>query len=533
MTEIIGPNKQEAIFYSLIHIEMVNLSEHSKSNRTVFQEHTLIIVTEGQGRVVLEGDDFPLEKGVGFILEPGMMNGIESSIECGMSYYQITFEMISRDGERFSTLTDLKRGLLRSGPVSFQPFSQCILLLDSLYQNRNYNEGLEAFANHTRFQELLLLILRSNPAVNLDKDCKAAVQRSIDYVKEHYQDTLTVNQLSEIADISRSRYSQLFKEITGQIPLEYLNGIRIDRAQQLLLLTDDRLYDIAQAIGYSNEYYFNRRFKGTVGITPGQYRRTHQENIRVFAPFLEDYLLALGITPVVQYSNPLWGKQDYLGLDQVPEFDISSRNWKDLLGHKPELIMLDDGFQRWNLEECRQIAPLFKLPSRGEDWRSTLRSVAAIFGRLDSVGEIIASYEHQAEEAKRTLSRTVHRQTVAFLRISAYGIRLYGGEELGYTGGVLYRDLGLKPDSLVQQLTHGKRYVNLTSEFLPHLNADHLFVTFDKWEGEGREVLDTLLWKTLPAVQNRCVYEVDFLAWMNYGVLSHSRKIEDVLRVLA
>ncbi|MNG33275.1 hypothetical protein D3C84_1194880 [compost metagenome] len=75
--------------------------------------------------------------------------------------------------------------------------------------------------------------------------------------------------------------------------------------------------------------------------------------------------------------------------------------------------------------------------------------------------------------------------------------------------------------------------MNLTPKELSHLSADHLFITFDRQEGEGREVLDTPLWNRLPAVRSNCVYEVDFMAWMNYGVLSHQRKIEDVLHVLA
>jgi ABC-type Fe3+-citrate transport system substrate-binding protein len=68
---------------------------------------------------------------------------------------------------------------------------------------------------------------------------------------------------------------------------------------------------------------------------------------------------------------------------------------------------------------------------------------------------------------------------------------------------------------------------------LSELDAEHLFITFDRQEGEDRELLDTPLWRSLPAVRSRCVYEVDFMAWMNYGVLSHQRKIKDVLEVLA
>ncbi|MNC01040.1 Iron(3+)-hydroxamate-binding protein FhuD precursor [compost metagenome] len=103
---------------------------------------------------------------------------------------------------------------------------------------------------------------------------------------------------------------------------------------------------------------------------------------------------------------------------------------------------------------------------------------------------------------------------------------------MGYTGSVLHDDLGLQPHALVPKLTRGQKRVSLTREELASLTADHLFITFDRQEGEGRELLDTPLWRNLPAVRNRCVYEVDFMAWMNYGVLSHQRKIEDVLRAL-
>jgi ABC-type Fe3+-citrate transport system substrate-binding protein len=110
---------------------------------------------------------------------------------------------------------------------------------------------------------------------------------------------------------------------------------------------------------------------------------------------------------------------------------------------------------------------------------------------------------------------------------------LYGCDGLGYTGGVLYSDLGLQPHPLVRQLCRGRKQANLTLEALAQLTADHLFITFDRQMGEGRELLETPLWQSLPAVRSSCVYEVDFMAWMNYGVMSHHRKIADVLQVLA
>jgi len=101
----------------------------------------------------------------------------------------------------------------------------------------------------------------------------------------------------------------------------------------------------------------------------------------------------------------------------------------------------------------------------------------------------------------------------------------------------LYKDLGLSPYPLVRQLASKIRRVALDPESLQKLDADHLFITFDKQhsvlEGEERRLLASPLWQSLRAVKNRCVYEVDFFSWMNYGILSHNRKIDDVLQVLA
>src|SRR5690349_7126396 len=57
---------------------------------------------------------------------------------------------------------------------------------------------------------------------------------------------------------------------------------------------------------------------------------------RVSALYREDYLVALGVTPIVQYYNPMWGKQDYLKLE-VPLFDVTG-SVEALLVSEPDLI---------------------------------------------------------------------------------------------------------------------------------------------------------------------------------------------------
>jgi ABC-type Fe3+-hydroxamate transport system substrate-binding protein len=222
-------------------------------------------------------------------------------------------------------------------------------------------------------------------------------------------------------------------------------------------------------------------------------------------------------------------------LNRVPTFDIATADVEAISGVKPDFIMMYEGFERWiSFDRFNRLAPTYKLTLPGEDWRSTLRTVADLLGKTDKVKEVIGEYEHKANEAQKILKRSIQGQTVACLRISNSGVYLYSGADHGYTGPVLYKDLGLAPPKLVTQLTGHARRVPLTREQLASLDADHLFIAFDRLsEGENKSGFDETLWQTLPAVRNRQVYEVDFFAWMNYGVLSHNRKIDDLLKIFA
>lgn len=184
----------------------------------VFQEHTLIIVSEGQGWLEAEERRYPLDKGAGFLIKAGSMNRIQAG-ERGLSFYRLAFEVIGTgDGRHRGKGKLTGNAMLQPGLLSCRPFSQCALLLDSIYHSRRSPDDIEWFAGHTRFQELLLLIMRANsPAVQTKNDHEA-VQRSIHYMQEHYSEPVSVDQLAEIAGIGRARYTQLFKEITGRIP---------------------------------------------------------------------------------------------------------------------------------------------------------------------------------------------------------------------------------------------------------------------------------------------------------------------------
>ena len=94
------------------------------------------------------------------------------------------------------------------------------------------------------------------------------------YIERNYQKNLTQDFVAYLFCINRSYLSTLFKSRTGEKFVDYLNNIRIEKAKELLVSSDRKLYHIAKAVGYDNVKYFFRVFKKKVGMTPEEYRNS-------------------------------------------------------------------------------------------------------------------------------------------------------------------------------------------------------------------------------------------------------------------
>lgn len=100
-------------------------------------------------------------------------------------------------------------------------------------------------------------------------------------VREHFAENLTLRDLGKKYYINNVYLGQLFRKKYNQSFKDYLNHYRIEQAAQLLVRTDDKIYKIAEDVGYKNTDYFINKFIAEKGCTPSKFRKQSLDTKKV------------------------------------------------------------------------------------------------------------------------------------------------------------------------------------------------------------------------------------------------------------
>lgn len=109
------------------------------------------------------------------------------------------------------------------------------------------------------------------------KNYSECISTAVLYIHNHYMENLTLSKMGSVVNLNTAYFSRKFKEETGINFIDYINQIRIDKAKHLLEEKALPIYEIARLVGYSNDTYFSRMFKASVGICPKKYQKKYQK----------------------------------------------------------------------------------------------------------------------------------------------------------------------------------------------------------------------------------------------------------------
>ena len=163
------------------------------------------------------------------------------------------------------------------GPRIFRIPAQTVLvgMLRSLTQSMLANPGRFDHQQSLTQMHLIYYCLACIPEKHWpDIPSDRRVIRAKEFLDTHLQNQITNAELANLVGMSANAFVRLFKNKTGQTPLEYFRKRRIERASILLHHTDETIDEIAEEIGFCNRHYFSKVFAEIHGVGPATYRMT-------------------------------------------------------------------------------------------------------------------------------------------------------------------------------------------------------------------------------------------------------------------
>ena len=103
------------------------------------------------------------------------------------------------------------------------------------------------------------------------------------YIENNHTKKLYLDEIAKRANLSKYHFCKVFKILTGQTVIEYVNSVRIEHAKELLNKSCFNITEICFKVGYSDISNFNRTFKKIMGIAPSKYRKVQTKYIKKIA----------------------------------------------------------------------------------------------------------------------------------------------------------------------------------------------------------------------------------------------------------
>lgn len=351
----------------LFHFSNMELFKHS-AGAVLAEEMTvnymLLIFKSGSGTLFAEERCSHFSSYSTYLLPPNTVYQFESTDDSKMEYYQISFQVFQlQEGAALHYDKDLfpDRQELR-----VYPLAQWIDLLNQLYIGNTSPNDIEAHRQQLQFQKLIGFLFEHNLQVDRMPSSTQTVEQTIQYMQTNFQDNITVKQLAHMANVPAWQFTSIFKELTGKKPLDYLTELRINRSKEWLLHTENPLRDIAERVGFTDEYYFSRRFRLMTGYSPRQYAISMRQNILV--KDWNNHEISIPARPNrIYYYGESTGDIKTLGIPLVGK-DLLGKDTTYNLAHasnlKPDLIIFDHKDEGL-YTQISQIAPTLAYNSRG------------------------------------------------------------------------------------------------------------------------------------------------------------------------
>lgn len=236
-------------------------------------ENFLFYCVDGKGWYSIGGEKFAVSPNEFFILPQNTEHAYGSDEGEPWTIYWVHFGGASLpDFNETQTVKEHFR------PLHIKTSDTIVALFNKIYQTLEAGYSIDnlLFANFC-FNHYLTLFLYNAKHFDSAVVRTDVVTNAIAYMQENVAANLTLQDLCSHFHYSPSRFSSLFKQRTGYSPIDYFIQLKMQKASQLLDFTNQSIKDVAAAFGFDDPYYFSRRFRKTIGMSPKKYRAVKKD----------------------------------------------------------------------------------------------------------------------------------------------------------------------------------------------------------------------------------------------------------------
>lgn len=260
--------------------ELYRVHEQHPKYEMAFHWHAeveLVRVLSGELLLTLDGHTHELQAGDTAIINSETVHGATPR-DC--RYDCIVFNLaFLKTGNRACDLfiDDLlaRNVLLQEHPTD----PETVALLHGIFDEIGSKNTGATFKVLGLYHELLGELQRKNlytahfPSSVRDEKKAAKLKLVLKFIREHFADDITLEDMSAVAGLSQKYFCQFFKDTTGTTPVHYLTAYRVERAARKLLSTDLSVTRIAYDCGFNDLSYFIKTFKAFKHTSPNLYRK--------------------------------------------------------------------------------------------------------------------------------------------------------------------------------------------------------------------------------------------------------------------
>lgn len=225
----------------------------------------LYLVDDGEGILESGEQKVVMKPGFAYVIP----TGCQLSFSCPEKLSKLYFHLCLRKEDGYDLLQQLGRiGVLElpegwletlKKHQSSRTLSDALLLKQYLYQligmfAEKYQVGQETITS-----------------------CSAHVAKCLTYIRKNLSAHLTILELAAHCYVSRRHLTELFHRELGVTPGRYIDDQLMIAAQRRLIQTEDSVGKISEELGFCDQFYFCRKFKQAIGLTPMQYREKNRD----------------------------------------------------------------------------------------------------------------------------------------------------------------------------------------------------------------------------------------------------------------